>query len=98
MADHQNGLRSVRRMMPRLNLDPIEDRWGVNELARIGTLAAIAILWIPQIFRALWLDELGSYWVVEGSLAQPWTRAWEVQGQSPFTYVLMWFGKELPIG
>ena len=42
------------------------------------------------MFSSLWTDELGTYWVVSGSFSEMLDRSWNVQGQSPLTYILMW--------
>ncbi|RMG12688.1 MAG: hypothetical protein D6731_13380 [Planctomycetota bacterium] len=40
--------------------------------------------------QSLWLDEFGTAWAVDGSLAEAWTRSVTFHGQSPLYYVLVW--------
>ena len=44
---------------------------------------------------SLWLDEFGTLWVVEGSLAEVARRAHAFQGQSVFYYALAWLVVQL---
>jgi uncharacterized membrane protein len=41
--------------------------------------------------RSFWLDEFGTLWTVEGSMAQLLERVYTFHGQSPLYYVLLWF-------
>ncbi len=54
------------------------------------SLLALAAGWIPIMFSSLWMDELGSYWVVSGSFSEMLDRSWNAQGQSPLTHIFMW--------
>ena len=63
--------------------------WTAADWAR-SSLLILLFTWVPAMFKSLWIDELGSYWTISGSLVDTISRAIEVQGQSPFTYVLMW--------
>ncbi len=40
--------------------------------------------------RSLWLDEFGTLWTVEGSIAQLLDRVYVFQGQSPLYYLFPW--------
>lgn len=44
---------------------------------------------------SLWLDEFGTLWVVEGSLATAWERALAFHGQSPLYYLFTWLGVQV---
>src|SRR6186997_618470 len=62
-----------------------------------GALALIVVMVIAGVIlraigvtRSLWLDEFGTLWVVEGSLAEAVRRTIAFQGQSPLYYVLTW--------
>lgn len=58
----------------------------------VGVLAVIvASLWIRPMFSSLWLDELGSWWVVHDGLGDTVRRALEYHGQSPLYYSIAWF-------
>src|SRR5262249_40515495 len=56
------------------------------------TAAALMILalWLRPITSSLWVDETGTWWVIEGGLRQVVQRADAVQGQSALYYVLLW--------
>jgi Dolichyl-phosphate-mannose-protein mannosyltransferase len=40
--------------------------------------------------RSLWLDEFGTLWAIEGSMAELWQRVYDFHGQSPLYYLLVW--------
>ena len=50
----------------------------------------IAALWITPMFSSLWNDELGTWWVINGSVHDAVARAEDVQGQSPLYYLITW--------
>ncbi len=54
-----------------------------------SSLLVLLITWVPPMFRSLWVDELGTFWAINGSLAEAVSRAPQAN-QSPFTFVLMW--------
>src|SRR3954469_20454888 len=53
----------------------------------------VAALWIRPMTSSLWLDETGSWWVINGGAHQGVQRADAVQGQSPFYYLMLWLSK-----
>lgn len=60
---------------------------------RVVVFAATALtllLFAPLLPVDLRLDELGSYWVVKDDLRSVVERSLEIQGQSPFYYVVLW--------
>ena len=57
--------------------------WGL--IALIGGL-----LWLRPITSSLWMDELGTWWVIKDSLGDAIDRAARYQGQSPVFYVIEW--------
>lgn len=57
--------------------------WGLIVL--VGGL-----LWLRPIASSLWMDELGTWWVIKDSLADAIDRAVRYQGQSPVFYVIEW--------
>ncbi len=50
----------------------------------------VAATWLRQAFSSLWLDELGTAWVIMDGLSLTIERAFEYHGQSPAYYVLAW--------
>jgi hypothetical protein len=59
----------------------------------VGALTIVLLglyLRLDSFAASLWLDEFGTFWVVEGDLATTIRRCWEFQGQSPFYYLLPW--------
>jgi mannosyltransferase len=50
----------------------------------------IAALWIRPMLSSLWVDELGTWWVISGSAREAASRAEAVQGQSPVYYLIEW--------
>ena len=63
--------------------------------AILWTFAAFMVvaLWIRPITSSLWLDETGTWWVINGSAREVVQRAEAVQGQSPFYYLILWLSK-----
>lgn len=53
-------------------------------------LLGVAGLWIMPLRSSLWLDETGTFWVIQGSLGDVVHRALDFQGQFPAYYVLLW--------
>ena len=62
---------------------------------RVLTILLTSGLWGSQLFRSLWLDELGSYWIVKGGIIHATQRALQYQGESPFYYWLLWISRNL---
>ena len=62
--------------------------WALLACLCVGTFLRIHNFWLPN----LWLDEYGTWWVVSAST---WTevaeRAINVQGQSPFYFLIVKF-------
>lgn len=59
---------------------------------------ALAVLWIRPIGSSLWLDELGTYWIVRRSLSDAIDLSWRFAGQSPAYYVIAWVARVLGRG
>src|SRR6266487_2005286 len=51
---------------------------------------AIAALWLRPITSSLRIDELGTWWVIQGSAHEAVQRSQSVQGQSPLYYLIAW--------
>ncbi len=68
--------------------------WSVIDFARASGFVLVAT-WSTELVSSLWLDELGTYWVISDSFSETWKRAWEFQGQSPLTYEFMWVWKQI---
>jgi len=52
-------------------------------------------LWLRPMFSSLWLDELGTWWVIKDSFSDTLDRALEYHGQSPAFYVIAWAAKTI---
>ena len=48
------------------------------------------LLRLDGLTSSLWLDEFGTFWVVEGDFRTMLDRSWTFQGQSPLYYALPW--------
>jgi len=55
-----------------------------------GLLALGLYFRLDSLSASLWIDEFGTFWVVEPNLTTTLLRAWQFQGQSPLYYVLAW--------
>jgi mannosyltransferase len=77
-----DGPRDVKDLAVRLR------GWDPYVLA-VG-LVGVASLWIRPLWSSLWLDETGTFWLIQGSLADVFDRALDLHGQSPLYPVLMW--------
>lgn len=53
-------------------------------------LIAILMVWIWPLSSSLWLDETGTFWVIQGSLGDVVDRALDFQGQFPLYHALLW--------
>src|SRR5438093_2618209 len=56
---------------------------------------AIAALWLRPITSSLRVDELGTWWVIQGSAREAIQRSQAVQGQSPLYYLFAWGARHL---
>lgn len=45
---------------------------------------------VDALTSSLWLDEFGTFWVVQDDLWNAFQRSWQFQGQSPLYYVFAW--------
>ena len=59
-------------------------------LVALAGLAAIVLVWMGQMPSSLWIDELGTFWVIDGDLASTASRAWRFHGQTPLYYTMLW--------
>ena len=66
-----------------------EDRFHPVFLLTAACLMIFA-LWLRPIMSSLWVDETGTWWVIEGGVRQVIQRADAVQGQSALYYLLLW--------
>ena len=65
--------------------DPGHVRWLV-----ILTAVVILSLWLMPLSSSLWLDELGTWWVVKDGAGDAIDRALTFHGQSPLYYLIVW--------
>jgi mannosyltransferase len=58
---------------------------------RRGLLSAILIGFqlSTRIVRSLWIDELGTHWVISGTLTETVERAWTYHGQTLLYYLVL---------
>jgi hypothetical protein len=59
-------------------------------LIALAVLAAVVLIWVGQLPSSLWIDELGTFWVIDGDLASTADRAWRFHGQTPLYYTMLW--------
>jgi uncharacterized membrane protein len=52
--------------------------------------AVILALWIVPLRGSLWIDELGTYWVIKDGIKATIHRATQIQGQTPAYYLIEW--------
>lgn len=64
-----------------------DDRFHVPIVWGITALVVIA-LWLRPLTSSLWLDELGTWWVIKDGVRETISRAFDVHGQSPAFYLL----------
>ena len=63
--------------------------------------ATLVIVVLGVVVRAdsldasLWLDEFGTFWVVQGGFMSMLRRCWDFQGQSPLYYALPWLSIQI---
>ena len=61
-----------------------------TRLVATALAATIGLLWVMPLASSLWLDELGTAWVIEDDLSTAIERAWTYHGQTPLYYVITW--------
>lgn len=64
-------------------------------LVVLAGAVAVFLTWVLQMPSSLWIDELGTFWVIDGDLASTASRAWRFQGQTPLYYALLWLVTQL---
>jgi mannosyltransferase len=69
-----------------------DDRAHLALLGSIGVLVVLR-LWLVPLTSSLWVDELGTWWVVKDGIGETARRAYTFQGQSPLYYVIVWLAK-----
>ena len=63
----------------------------------IGILALlVGALWLLPFGSSLWLDETGTFWIVQGSFGQTIHRALESSGSIPY-FVVVWLAKTIGV-
>jgi dolichyl-phosphate-mannose-protein mannosyltransferase len=60
-----------------------------NYLLAVALIAILAV-WIWPLSSSLWLDETGTFWVIQGSLSDVFDRALDFQGQFPLYHSFLW--------
>ena len=61
--------------------------WGIAGLM-------IVALWIRPLTSSLWLDEMGTWWVVKDGVRDVIHRSFDVQGESPLYYLFAWLTRQ----
>ena len=95
MRDEQSGSIAAVDEVIMKSGDAVDDDDRRLHVPVLWTFAAfmVAALWIRPLTSSLWLDETGTWWVINGSVHQVVQRADAVQGQSPFYYLILWLSK-----
>jgi hypothetical protein len=74
-------------------IDRIRSRAGVTSgVAMLAAVVAAAGLYmrLESIGKSLWIDEFGTFWVVQDSFATMISRSLQFQGQTPLYYATAW--------
>ena len=71
---------------------PVEETADPGHVRWLAILTAVVIfsLWVMPLFSSLWLDELGTWWVVKDGAGDTIHRALTFHGQSPLYYLIVW--------
>lgn len=71
---------------------PIEEPPAPGHVRSLSIVTAVVIgsLWLVPLSSSLWLDELGTWWVVKDGLGDAVHRALTFHGQSPLYYLIVW--------
>jgi mannosyltransferase len=72
-----------------------EERPWEPRLAVALAAIAVAALWLRPLTSSLWLDETGTIWLTDGSLAESLERTLTYQGGSPLYYVFAWSARQI---
>ena len=86
------GNRDLVRPKSNMSIAAVDSRWQTSAwiLALFATAVLGLLLRLDGIGSSLWLDEFGTLWAAEGSLATTWQRAFTFHGQTPLYYTLVW--------
>jgi hypothetical protein len=68
---------------------------GDNRNFLLAVLVLIVGAWTVTLRSSLWLDETGTYWVIQGGLRQTFHRAVQFGGPSPVYYVIEWAARSV---
>jgi 4-amino-4-deoxy-L-arabinose transferase-like glycosyltransferase len=71
-----------------------DERGHARILAALTGLVILA-LWVVPMTSSLWVDELGTWWVVQAGLGHAIDRAWVYHGQSPLYYMIEWAARAI---
>ena len=71
---------------------PVEEPAEPGHVRWLAILTAVVIvsLWLMPLSSSLWLDELGTWWVVKDGAGDAIDRALTFHGQSPLYYLIVW--------
>ena len=71
---------------------PVEETADPGHVRWLAILTAVVIfsLWVMPLSSSLWLDELGTWWVVKDGAGDTIHRALTFHGQSPLYYLIVW--------
>jgi 4-amino-4-deoxy-L-arabinose transferase-like glycosyltransferase len=70
------------------------DRYHARIIWAVIVVLTLAVC-IRPMGSSLWLDELGTWWVVKDGVRDVISRSWEIQGQSPFYYLIAWATRDI---
>lgn len=66
-----------------------EERSDLGLVLIVGA-AVVFFQWLLPMVSGLWIDELGTFWVIDGDLGSTMDKAWRFHGQTPLYYTLLW--------
>jgi mannosyltransferase len=71
---------------------PVEEQEDPGHVRILTIITAVVIfsLWLMPLASSLWLDELGTWWVVKDGAGDAVHRALTFHGQSPLYYLIVW--------
>jgi len=70
-----------------------DDRFHRWLLGGVAVLMVVA-LWLRPLNSSLWLDEMGTWWVVKDGMREAIHRSFDIQGQSPLFYIWAWVARQ----
>jgi mannosyltransferase len=90
MIHRLSASRPIRRRQPASSVPRAHEGTDRDYFVIVVGLLSVLAVWIPPMRSSLWLDETGTFWVIQGSFREMVHRALDFQGQFPLYHIFLW--------